>query len=194
MKYPLEERKKFVLFSHATQCFRYCVQACEYAEKHNLDLSNFQYKPISEWAVIEYGKPFKFSRGLGKLPNEIIPQDQTELHEFVLRIRDKMIAHIDTKGLESEGHRFNKVRLEITQTGLNYIVEAPRIMPQELVQLKNLAIKLEKTSHYHVTKFIKKISKKVSSMGIGEYLVDIEEPDGGFTKLTDAQKAKLFWD
>lgn len=194
MKYPLEDRKKLVLFAHATQCFRYCVQACEYAEKHNLNLSDFQYKPISEWAVIEYGKPFKTSRGLGKVPCEIIPQGQTELHEFILRIRDKMIAHIDTKGLESEEHRFHKVRIEITQTGLNYIVETPRILPKELLQLKNLAKKLEEKSHYHVTKLIKKFSKKVSNIGIGEYLVDIEEPDGGFTKLTDAQKAKLYWD
>ncbi|MBW2569870.1 MAG: hypothetical protein JRE47_11040 [Deltaproteobacteria bacterium] len=194
MEYPLEDRRQFALFAHATQCFRYCVEACDYVKEHNLKMSDFLYKPLSEWAITEYGKPFKKSRGLGKIPEKMIPQRHIELHEFILRVRDKMVAHVDTIGLENPEHGFHKVRLERTMRNFNYIVEAPRVRPQKIEQLRILAKKLEEKSHYHATKHVKKLSKIVKGKGLGEFLIDIEKSEGGITKLKDKEKAILFGD
>lgn len=201
--YSLNDRKDFVLWAHAWRCFRDCVKMCDLIANRKLTLSDPLYMPITVAAVIGYGKPFKGSHGLGRLPNDLVPAQDAELHAHLIRVRDKIVAHLDT-GAVPGNPRLHSVRIEINKISVDYLVEAPKVHPDTVTALRPLAEDLAGKAHYRATKHVGKLFKIVykdrtvrpgtRELLFGEYLIDIQCPEGGITKLKEHEKAQIFWD
>lgn len=196
MKDSWEEiRRYFILYAHATTCFENCIKGCDIIKEQNLTFFDSLFKPLSVWAAIEYGKPFKRSHGLPRIPNIIIPENYTDLHEFIISFRDKIVAHIDMDGQKSDetGIRLHSVKLEVTNKDLNYVVSEPKIGVEEVLSLRSLAKLLREKAHYHATKNLKKIYGHVKNFGQGQFLISPNDESNGIRKLSPDEINKRFW-
>ncbi len=196
MNYPLKDRKEFALWAHASVCFQNCADACASVIESKLSPRDRLYKPLTVYAVIEYAKPFKRSRGLGTVPEIVIPKNHMRCHELVISVRDKIAAHIDTAKTPEHDLYPHCVRIEIGRRGVACIVEEPKVHPDTVSELKILAEALAATAHYQASKHTKKMYEVVkrSGRGKGEYLIDVESPENGLRRLGEHEKARLFWD
>lgn len=198
--YPLKDRRKFALWAHAATCFQNCADACDYVLEHQLTQYDRLYKPLTVCAVIEYSKPFTNNKTLGSTPKDIISEGNMKLHKDIMSLRNKVMAHLDTRGLANEVLTHHCVRFEVVRDGryerYGYIVEEPKIAPETVPELLSLAKVLAEKAHYHASRHIKKLTQalKRARTGHGEYLVELEETATGLVKLTEAEKAALFWD
>lgn len=194
LKYPMEQCREFALWAHASTCFGNCVDACKLLLEQKVTPSHPLYKPLTVCAVIEYGKPFKGSRGIGRISDlSIIPDEK--LHADVIQVRDKIVAHIDTQGMPSSSPHLHCVRLEVKDRDVYYIVEEPKLHPEMVPKLLSQGEKLRETADYHAKKHVRKLCQviKHAGTGQGEYLIELEGPNG-IRILTEAEKATLYWD
>jgi hypothetical protein len=204
--YPIKSRREFALWAHARLCFRNCADACDLALSPELNIRDIRYKSLSVFAVVEYAKPFMRSEGLGRLDETMIkldPDDKT-LHDFVVRFRNKIVVHLDTQGeadkpaLADYQHHPHCVRLELTEgEGINCIVEETRLEREYLVALRLLARECAKKARYHEKGHVKKLLQVAKRAGeklnVGEYLLELDNPDRALRKLSAEEKAENFW-
>ena len=96
--------------------------------------NNFLFKPLNYAAVISYSRPFTKSEGYRPLPASyslFARQDFTNLHEQILRMRNKCVAHSDEKlnkvfqivdqsnaSLQSPRHAIHSLYLSLDAFGL----------------------------------------------------------------------------
>lgn len=193
--YPLEDRRAFALWAHAVFCFRNCSSACDWVVSRQLSPFDPLYKPLTVWAVIEYAKPFTKSITLGRLPL-VITEGHEELHAFVMNLRNKVVAHLDTRELSHDQPNHHLVRVAYTEHGTETIVEEPKVLPQTVMSLRTVASLLAEKASYHAQRHRAEINNAVrrAGTGLGEYLIDVDDPTGGLRKLSEYEKATLFWE
>jgi hypothetical protein len=95
-----EDAKLLWKMFYAEQCFKHAQAAAEHIFKEKLEENNPLFYSLFTAIYIIYGKPFRPSRGVGKLGEEIIPAEHLELHRLLLQHRDQIYAHADATGLE----------------------------------------------------------------------------------------------
>ena len=60
-----------------------------------------------------YGRPFK-QRSPLRVSEELVPREYSEQHSFLIALRDKMFAHVDTDGLSEHNiNNLNKILLQV---------------------------------------------------------------------------------
>jgi hypothetical protein len=90
-----EDAKKFWLMFQARETFKAVHQGCLDLVDSGLSESSPLYFPLIAGLICLYGKPFKENKGVGKLPIEIVPKENINLHTDLITIRDKLYAHAD---------------------------------------------------------------------------------------------------
>jgi hypothetical protein len=199
----LEERQRFVFWAHARVCFENCADTCSYVLDKNLDWSNPIYKPLTSSAILEYGKPFSGNRGMlsRKLVNEVVDhviQDkQRKLHDYIIRQRNQMVAHIDMNtGIDGE-ELLHSVRIEVTGREMNVLSGEPKCPVEAIRDLRDLADFLREKALYHCSKPMdkfKNIIRKGYRKKIGEYVVILDSGEKVLRKLKESERPALFWE
>jgi|ERR1700722_6134590 len=82
-----EDAKLIQKMFYAGQCFTHAKAAAEYVLKNNITEDAPAFYPLMTSLFVLYGKPFKNSRGIGSLGEEIIPVQHQELHRDLLKHR-----------------------------------------------------------------------------------------------------------
>jgi len=113
MKIEIEKDDCVMLkkYAHAEVCFHSCEQYLNIYIDDKVKWKSAKSRALLSTAVIEYGKPFKKSRGGDKIDESIIPAKYKDLHDMLMKSRDKYVAHIDKKGVDNSHPEIHKIHL-----------------------------------------------------------------------------------
>jgi hypothetical protein len=98
--HEFEDAKLLWKMFYAEQCFKHTRAAAEHILKEKLEEKHPLFYPLITALHVSYGKPFRSSRGVGRLEEEIIPPQHLNLHRLLLKHRDQTFAHTDATGFE----------------------------------------------------------------------------------------------
>ena len=163
MKIQIEQDDFIMLrkYAHAEVCFQSCIEYLDLYKNENVDWKSSKYRALLSAAIIEYGKPFKRSRGIEKIDDTIAPIEYRNLHDKLIKSRDKFVAHLDNSGLEDPDREFHRIHVIKEGSSICIDIESPRLPPSLLKPMKRLASELMKKVKYYRQKYLKKYSRKM---------------------------------
>jgi hypothetical protein len=137
-------------------------------------------------------KPFKHSKGVERLPIEMVPEELLDLHNDLITIRDKLYAHSDAdKSVTLGALHFGELRAyryKYPKPEGGYFIDRLQIAPKFFsnAMAKLVEVMVEKTQ-YHVDLLEKKFARRIPHRD-GEFLLNIKDEDGPiFTKVEPVQ-------
>ena len=75
------------------------------------------YYPLVTAISVLYSRPFLDSKGIGRLSKKLVPDEFLDLHSQLILLRNKAIAHTDTRDALYKGLPANSVRLLVRNHG-----------------------------------------------------------------------------
>ncbi len=84
--------------------------------KESLDRDNPLLGPLMLSAIVYYARPFKQRRPF-RFPESIVPEELMGMHLYLVTLRDKTLAHVDTDGPELDGNVTNKLVMQVLENG-----------------------------------------------------------------------------
>jgi len=168
-----EDAKLLWKMFYAEQCFKHAQAAAEHILKEKLEEDNFLFYPLITAVHICYAKPFRHSRGVGKLGEEMIPPQHLDIHRFLLKHRDQVFAHADATNFAlPDCGQANQVRLlrlpsETRLFGTEFHTRYP-LMPSVI----DLCATLQEKASYHVVKLFNRYSGQFPAQ-VGEYAINV---------------------
>jgi hypothetical protein len=118
-------RREFWKFMSAAATFEQAAAVCEHILRENIDEQHPLSYPLMVATVVLYARPFKQRKPV-RLIEEMVPKELKSTHDFLIRLRDKMFAHVDTDGPTENGdNQLNKVTITVTgdsmSAGFSYL-------------------------------------------------------------------------
>jgi hypothetical protein len=127
-----------------------------------------------------YGKPFKRSDVVGKLPSDIVPARFEGLHKSIIGHRDQLYAHTDAKAFASTNHEAaNQVRVLVSPTEARLFAILFQARLPVIPKVLELCRALQRKANHNVKKLQKRHHKKVPAQS-GEYAVNVLDAAGPF--------------
>jgi len=99
-KDDFEDAKALWKFFYAKECFKQVDLACSFILDQKMNEKHPIYYPLITSIYVLYGRPFKRSNRVGKLPDDIVPDQYRQLHKITLHHRDQIYAHTDGKSFD----------------------------------------------------------------------------------------------
>ena len=110
MSMPTErERKHWWLLAYAHTSFEKSLDACRLLVAQVASTDDDLYLPLAVAVHALYGRPFKSQRGVGKLPNDYIPDDWQGVHQALITFRDQLLLHTDASTIKQAGRPLHDV-------------------------------------------------------------------------------------
>lgn len=178
--HEFEDAKLLWKMFYAEQCFKHAQAAAEHILKEKLEEPSPLFYPLITAVYVLYGKPFRVSRGVGKLGEEMIPSEHLELHRLLLNHRDQIYAHSDAMSFElpdcGQPNQVGVLRgpTEMRLFGIQFHARYP-LMPSVI----DLCRSLQKKTGSNVTTLFERYATLVPNR-VGEYSINIYDPAGGF--------------
>lgn len=170
---------------YASQSFKHSRAAAEYVLQKNITEDDPAFYPLMTAVYVLYGKPFRKSRGVGcPLGEELISSDYLELHCDLLKHRDKILAHSDANEFEwFDVGQANQVRLVVrSPTNKSLICSQLQANRSLLPHIISLCLELQERTESRKIELFKRYEKYAPAQ-VGEYVVNIDDPNGDFFKL-----------
>jgi hypothetical protein len=181
------EAKQFWLMFQANETFKAVQQACLELVHSGISDASLLYYPLIAGIICLYGKPFKRSAGVGKLPIEMVPEEQLDLHKSLLVIRDKLYAHSDAQSVKFGQLHMNELRCYRWPNEGGYFIDRLNIAPSYFNLVAELAAQMTEKTQYHVDKLAKKFTYRAPRR-LGEFLLNIQDQNGPlFTQVEPAR-------
>ncbi len=178
-----EDARSLWKMFYAGQSFEHARAAAEYVLQNNIADDNPVFYPLMTAIYVLYGKPFRKSRVVGSLGEELIPPEYQELHRDLLKHRDKILAHSDASEFDwFDVGQANQVRLVRRPTDKSLICSQLQANPSLLPHIISLCLELQEKTGILKTELFKKCERFVPA-GVGEYVLNIDDPNGDFFKL-----------
>ncbi len=113
-KLPLSDRLEYWKYQCAALAFLRAKEVAEYLIEH--ENHPLMYQLLTSLYVL-YGRPFKQRKEV-RISEELVPHEYSEEHSFLIVLRDKMFAHVDTDDLsEQKIENLSKILLRV-QNGI----------------------------------------------------------------------------
>jgi hypothetical protein len=176
----LDDAKLLWKMFYAEQCLKHVRTAAEHILNEKLEEDNPLFYPLITAVHVNYGKPFGFSRGVGRLEEEMIPPQHLDLHRLLLKHRNQVFAHTDAIDFElPDFGQANQVCVRrsldgIRLFGTEFQTRYPLMPP--VIDLCDILLK--KTS-YHVVKLFNRYTGQVPRP-IGDYVINVYDQAGDF--------------
>lgn len=130
---PFDERIDLYAFLSAKLHFQFALDSLNEVSKN--ESSDWRYQAFFTSFAINYGKPFKeqrdksLKRGL-RLDETLIPPKHLATHETILCLRDKMVAHTDLSGFNTDsGEPVNALYFVVEHRSLKSALTSLRPKP-----------------------------------------------------------------
>jgi hypothetical protein len=139
--------------------------------------------------ICTYARPFTYNEPVGKLGNEIVPDEFKELHKKVLDIRHKLFAHAEASLSIGEEDYPNAVMIE--SDGIEPSISVPRsvIKQDALKQFLPLVEALVERTNRRRSEYMRKFVGPVLERGKGVFRLNVLDPSTSvFVKLSEAQE------
>jgi hypothetical protein len=179
----LDARKNLWAWCYGEHAFQHCKACCDYIVKEGMTREHPIYYSLNVAAHINYGKPFRRSRGIECLSAEIIPPAYRNIHEQILEWRDKMYAHTDATDniCPTHGRRLDVCYyVDGRQLGVKLLELTPE--PIGAANISGLCNILIEKAVYHIKK-IKNQNQSDFPKRQGDYRIGISPIEPAFTKI-----------
>jgi hypothetical protein len=104
-----DERKRWWLLCYGITSMEKAIRSCDLIAKHCADDSDPLFQPLSLAVHAYYARPFKPSRGAGRLPADLVPAAATGIHSWLEHFRDGVMSHVDANISQTAGRPMNDV-------------------------------------------------------------------------------------
>src|SRR4051812_44208266 len=91
----LADRRLWWRMYHARHAFTTAADACDYMIKNEIGPGDELGQHLVTAACVNYSQPFKKSQGIEPLSDDFVPKSYCHLHQSIILMRDKMVAHSD---------------------------------------------------------------------------------------------------
>ena len=188
-----EDAKRLWLMFEAREAFEAVHQGCLELVRSGLREASPLYFPLAAGLICLYGKPFKFNKGVGNLPIEMVPEEFLDLHNDLIIIRDKLYAHSDATITEIIAKRhvgFGQLRYFRGPDEAGYYIQHLHLGPEFFSKfMAVLADQMREKTNYYVDKLGKKFAPHVPHRP-GEFLLNIKDKEGPlFTEVEPLRPA-----
>ena len=102
------------------------IKLCELITTLCSDNSNPLFQPLSLAVHAYYASPFKFNRGVGRLPVHLVPTAAKWIHGWLEHFRDGVMSHIDANTSETAGRPMNDVVYSVTGSKRQFSTQQAR--------------------------------------------------------------------
>ncbi|ACB77050.1 hypothetical protein [Opitutus terrae] len=176
----LEDAQLLWKASYASEVFRKVQATCQHVVDSKMETSNPLYYPLIVSIYVLYGRPFKKSRDVGRIPENVVPADLMELHRSLLRHRDTVFAHTDADADQIDGlGELNQVRFWVTPERVHIFSTEFRARPPLLPDIIRLAKILEDKMEYHTSRLMRKHIDSVPNR-LGQFRINVRGLDQEF--------------
>jgi hypothetical protein len=160
------EAKKFWLMFQANETFKAVYRGCLESVSSGLSQDSPLYFPLVAGLICLYGRPFKKSEGVGKLPIEMVPKEYLDLHNDLITIRDKLYAHSDADKTVTLGSlhfgELRAYRYKYPKPEGGYFIDRLHIAPGFFTNVvAKLAQVMVQKTQYHVDSLGKKFAPRI---------------------------------
>lgn len=135
-------------------------------------------------AVVSYARPFKPKRTFGRLPDDMVPADLREVHDLLITIRDKMLAHVDASGLPTPHGEVNQLEYRVAHGVAHLMIPDYRMKKERLGDFHRLARILREKSGYHLKCNQDSLLRKLSYPD-GQYRLSLDGETEVLLPVTD---------
>ena len=197
MKIKIEQDDCIMLkkYAHAEVCFQSCIDFLDLYINEHVEWKSPKSRALLSAAIIEYGKPFKKSRGIEKIDETIIPNEYLNLHDTLIKSRDKFVAHIDNRGLDDPDREFHRIHVTKEGSSIYIDIESPRLPPSLLQPMKRLASELMEKAKYYRQKYLTKYSRKMFNYkGNINWELKIDKEFCGLFPVNQNELTRIEWE
>ena len=173
-----EDFTKLWLMCHAQMAFLAVNEASNHIVKHNLKYGDELFYPLFTSIVINYARPFKRSRIVGKLIDDMVSIQSRHLHQSLILMRDTLVAHSDGDGPSDKWGKINEVRYQVIKTHLVCHTTQFHLDPLQIKEVKDLSKVLIDKVTYHIQKLERKHVGKFPKVQ-GEFVLNIDPKISG---------------
>jgi hypothetical protein len=176
-----EDAKSLWKFFYARECFKHAENACSFILESGMKENHPAYFPLISAIYVLYGKPFKRSSVVGKLPRDIVPEKFRALHDLMEYHRDQVYAHTDAHDWnDDEPGVPNQVRLVVSSTGEARLFGTefyarPPFLPNVIALCRKMRTKVD----HHIDR-IQKRHQNILPKEKGEYPINVFDSAGDF--------------
>ena len=160
--------------NHARMAFLSVYEASNHIVKNNLKYGDELFYPLFTSIVINYARPFKRSKIVGKLVEELVPLESQNLHSSLILMRDTLVAHSDGDGPSDKWGKINDIRYQIIPRS-RFICHTTQfhLTSEQIKETRSLSkILVEKTA-YHIEKLERKHIDKFPRHK-GEFILNVD--------------------
>ena len=139
--------------------------------------------------ICVYARPFTRSDPVGKLPEQVVPEEFKQLHNHIMTLRHKLFAHADASLTVGKDDYPNEVVLEHDGRIPAICVTRASAKKSFLKQMAPLVEALIEKTNYHRQRLGKKYAKAISNLGKGQFRFNVADPNAPiFIPLSEEEK------
>jgi hypothetical protein len=178
------DAKQLYKFAMARDAFLEVSKASDYLLQTHTPSDAPEYYALSVGIVMLYCRPFTNSNGIGRLVNDLVPNEFQDLHKYLLALRNQAFAHTDSSGLLPGHGKMIELRFHLEEGHfLKSFSSLSVIEPPFLAGVKELSenlIEVVMSHHkYYLDKLVPSIVEAIARAGKGkEFELNVEEKNG----------------
>lgn len=105
----MDERKQWWLSCYAVTSMEKAYSTCQQLISCCADNEDRLFSPLSLAVHVYYARPFKRSRLVGRIREDIVPPSSRGIHRWLIHFRDGVMSHIDADKAEVTGRPMHDV-------------------------------------------------------------------------------------
>jgi hypothetical protein len=183
MQIPKDEQLNIWKWVHASDSFDHAdFELKSILKTGDKDIKVF--KNMLTAFYISYGRPFGFSKGIGRLDTCLIPKEYLTLHKEIINYRDQYFAHNDLNAKSIDNIDFiDTMQIIIEKGKLNWNLKFYLPNKKRLLEYQQLINVLMIKCNYYIGKFNDKYLIK-TTLSDGKYRLNLRgESNYTFTKV-----------
>jgi hypothetical protein len=150
---------------------------------------SLEYYAMSVGLICIYARPFTNNEPVGKLSEEIVPEQFKHRHTLIMALRHRLFAHADATLAAAPDNYPNEAVIVNDGEKLWMDVSRSAVVPSLLEKMQPLVNGLIDKTNYHRRKYAKKFSKEVAQLGKGEFRLNVVDSAAPlFAKLSEAER------
>lgn len=173
------ERKYWWLLCYAYTSMEKAIQCCVMIEGLCPDNRHLLFSPLTVAVHAYYSRPFGTNKGAGKLSADLIPNERTGIHRWLLHFRDCVLVHTDANDSEIAGRPMHDVVYSFDDTGREFSTSDPLPRVESYTDAKAHCVVMAQVFRSKIMALEAQYSHLLPAEN-GHFLMSLKESEGLF--------------
>jgi hypothetical protein len=174
------ERRQWWLFCYAFNSMKKAIKCCQLIENLCTDNKDTIFEPLVVAIHTYYARPFKKSRGVDRLSDDIVPIDRKGIHDVLVDFRDSVFSHTDANLNTVAQRPMHDVVYSVVKGQGVYTTSAPHLAIETYRDVGHHCAVMSKIFHSKITEFELRFSILIPSCE-GHFLMNLDDSLDLFT-------------